>query len=64
MRCTIHNQALLSVTRIANELFQVKELQRMQVVVKRMQCILLQTCRLCVFAMNVSPHCLRTIQPI
>ena len=64
LRCTVHAQALLSVTRIANELFQVKELQRLQVVVQRMKCILLQTCRLCVLAMNVSPHCFRTIQPI
>ena len=37
------------VTRIANELFQIKKLQRLQVVVKRMKCILLQICRLCVF---------------
>ena len=64
LRCTVHAQALLSVTRIANELFQVKELQRLQDVVQRMKCILLQTCRLCVLAMNVSPHCFRTIQPI
>ena len=64
LRCTVHAQALLSVTRIAYELFQVKELQRLQVVVQRMKCILLQTCRLCVFAMNVSANCFRTIQPI